>query len=214
VIHELVTAPVNAKKASVSQWCRVLGISRSGLYAARQRPQRPGKTCPLATHASAAFEASGRASSSTPPTAGTPCRSGRMCWIGNSSRPRRIEPGSATSRTVSNGMDVPSRFRWLINASTLAHRCRLGWGRPSHCLPLTSRSSSLNRCASDVVTPSRTPLSTSWRLTQIVTTTSAVKSVSQEETVRRLGNSIRVVLPNSLSGLRTVLPNRPTAKTP
>ena len=60
MIHELVTAPVNAKKVSVSQWCRVLGISRSGLYAARHRRQRPGKTCPLATRASAAFEASGR----------------------------------------------------------------------------------------------------------------------------------------------------------
>src|SRR3990167_4990752 len=26
----------------------------------------------------------------------------------------------------------PFRFKWLINASTLARRCRSGWGRPSH----------------------------------------------------------------------------------
>src|SRR5262250_3928712 len=25
------------------------------------------------------------------------------------------------------------RFKWLISASTLAHRCRCEWGRPSHC---------------------------------------------------------------------------------
>jgi putative transposase len=38
----------------------VLGISRSGLYAARKQRQQPAKACPLAAHASAAFEASGR----------------------------------------------------------------------------------------------------------------------------------------------------------
>src|SRR5215471_13457370 len=25
------------------------------------------------------------------------------------------------------------RLKWLISASTLAHRCRYEWGRPSHC---------------------------------------------------------------------------------
>ena len=60
MIHQLTESVVGAKKASVSQWCRVLGISRSGLYAARQRRLQPGKTCPLALHAKAAFEASGR----------------------------------------------------------------------------------------------------------------------------------------------------------
>ena len=32
-------------------------------------------------------------------------------------------------------MDAPSRFKWLITASTLARRSRYGWGRSSHCLP-------------------------------------------------------------------------------
>ena len=53
-------SPVNAKKASVSQWCRVLGVSRSGVYAARQRLRAPKQTNPLDVHAKAAFEASGR----------------------------------------------------------------------------------------------------------------------------------------------------------
>ena len=60
MIHDLTDILVGAKKASVSPWCRVLGISRSGLYAARQQRQQPAKACPLAAHASAAFEASGR----------------------------------------------------------------------------------------------------------------------------------------------------------
>lgn len=60
MIHDLTDSLVGAKKASVSQWCRVLGISRSGLYAARKQRQQPAKTCPMAAHASAAFEASGR----------------------------------------------------------------------------------------------------------------------------------------------------------
>ena len=51
---------VDAKKAPVSQWCRLLGVSRSGFYAARQRLQEPRPVNPLAVHARAAFEASGR----------------------------------------------------------------------------------------------------------------------------------------------------------
>ena len=31
-------------------------------------------------------------------------------------------------------MCIRDRFKWLINDSTLAHRCRCGWGRSSHCL--------------------------------------------------------------------------------
>jgi hypothetical protein len=30
-------------------------------------------------------------------------------------------------------LDAPIRFKWLLDTSTLAHRCRYGWGRPSHC---------------------------------------------------------------------------------
>ena len=37
MIHDLTDSLVGAKKALVSQWCRVLDISRSGLYAARHR---------------------------------------------------------------------------------------------------------------------------------------------------------------------------------
>lgn len=60
MIHHLTETSVDAKKASVSQWCRVLGVSRSGFYAARQRLREPEKTSPLDVHAKAAFEASGR----------------------------------------------------------------------------------------------------------------------------------------------------------
>jgi putative transposase len=44
----------------VSQCCRVLGVSRSGFYAARQRLRQPEQVDPLSVHAKAAFEASGR----------------------------------------------------------------------------------------------------------------------------------------------------------
>jgi putative transposase len=60
VIHHLTETSVNAKKASVSQCCRVLGLSRSGFYAARQRLRQPEQVDPLSVHAKAAFEASGR----------------------------------------------------------------------------------------------------------------------------------------------------------
>jgi putative transposase len=60
VIHQLTESSVDAKKASVSQCCRVLGVSRSGFYAARQRLRQPKQTSPLVVHAKAAFEASGR----------------------------------------------------------------------------------------------------------------------------------------------------------
>src|ERR1017187_5587952 len=32
----------------------------------------------------------------------------------------------------------PSRFKWLLDTSTLAHRCRYGWGRPSHCIQIAA----------------------------------------------------------------------------
>ena len=60
MIHQLTESMVDAKKAPVSQWCRLLGVSRSGFYAARQRLQEPRPVNPLAVHARAAFEASGR----------------------------------------------------------------------------------------------------------------------------------------------------------
>ena len=40
--------------------CRVLGVSRSGLYAARQRRLHPKSVCALSVQAKAAFEASGQ----------------------------------------------------------------------------------------------------------------------------------------------------------
>jgi putative transposase len=60
VIHQLTESVVDAKKAPVSQWCRLMGVSRSGFYAARQRMKEPESVNPLAVHARAAFEASGR----------------------------------------------------------------------------------------------------------------------------------------------------------
>ncbi|MBB4844201.1 hypothetical protein HNP55_002737 [Paucibacter oligotrophus] len=44
--HHLTESAINAKKATVSQWCRVLGVSRSGFYAARQRLRKPEQVSP------------------------------------------------------------------------------------------------------------------------------------------------------------------------
>ena len=60
MMQHLVNATTHAKKATVSQWCRVLGVSRSGLYAARQRLRRPKPVCALNIQTKAAFEASGQ----------------------------------------------------------------------------------------------------------------------------------------------------------
>jgi putative transposase len=51
----LVNSAVEAKKASVRQCCRVFGVSRSGLYAARQRRAKPVSA--LDVQAKAVFEA-------------------------------------------------------------------------------------------------------------------------------------------------------------
>ena len=37
MIQDLMSAQAQVQKATVSQWCRVLGMSRSGWYAARKR---------------------------------------------------------------------------------------------------------------------------------------------------------------------------------
>jgi putative transposase len=58
VIHTLITQW--AGKAPIKQLCRVLEVSRSGYYAARQRRQRKPQTCVQGVHAKAAFEASGQ----------------------------------------------------------------------------------------------------------------------------------------------------------
>ena len=59
-MQDLVNATTHAKKGTVSQWCRILGVSRSGLYAARKRRCRPKPVCALSVQAKAAFEASGQ----------------------------------------------------------------------------------------------------------------------------------------------------------
>ena len=41
MIQDLMSAQAQAQKATVSQWCRVLGMSRSGWYAARMRATNP-----------------------------------------------------------------------------------------------------------------------------------------------------------------------------
>lgn len=47
------------QKAQVKQLCRLLGVSRSGYYAAQQRWQAPPKVCAASVHLQAAFAASG-----------------------------------------------------------------------------------------------------------------------------------------------------------
>jgi putative transposase len=58
VIHQLITRWTG--KAPVKQLCRVLEVSRSGYYAARQRAQQPETVCPHSVQAKAVFAASGR----------------------------------------------------------------------------------------------------------------------------------------------------------
>jgi putative transposase len=57
VIHELITQW--AGKAPIKQMCRVLEVSRSGYYAARQRIGRADEVCEQSVQARAVFEASG-----------------------------------------------------------------------------------------------------------------------------------------------------------
>ena len=59
-MQDLVNTTTHAKKATLSQWCRVWGVSRSGLYAARHKLRRPQSICALSVQAKAAFEASGQ----------------------------------------------------------------------------------------------------------------------------------------------------------
>ena len=51
---------MQTKANSITSLCRVLGVSRSGYYAARVRQSAPKKVCPVAVHLQAAFVASGR----------------------------------------------------------------------------------------------------------------------------------------------------------
>ena len=60
MMQTLVNTAVNAKKASVTQCCRLFGVSRSGLYAARQRQRSAKQLSALQVQAKAAFEASGQ----------------------------------------------------------------------------------------------------------------------------------------------------------
>ncbi|MGC9458143.1 MAG: IS3 family transposase, partial [Halothiobacillaceae bacterium] len=49
------------KKAEpVAPLCRVLGVSRSGYYASRQRAAQPQAACPIRSHLQVAFAASGK----------------------------------------------------------------------------------------------------------------------------------------------------------
>lgn len=48
------------EKAPITQLCRVLDVSRSGLYAARKRQTQPASICSDSVRVKAAFEASGR----------------------------------------------------------------------------------------------------------------------------------------------------------
>ena len=57
MIHELITQW--AGKAPIKQLCRVLQVSRSGFYAARQRAAQAPVSCSDSVHVKAVFEASG-----------------------------------------------------------------------------------------------------------------------------------------------------------
>eukprot|EP01035_Chromulina_nebulosa_P043823 gene43823-59355_t len=57
--QDLMSAQAQAQKATVSQWCRVLGMSRSGWYAARMRATTKAAVSPLSLQAKAVFHASG-----------------------------------------------------------------------------------------------------------------------------------------------------------
>ena len=57
MIHDLITQWVG--KAPVKQLCRVLEVSRSGYYAARQRAAATPQVCSESVHARAVFESSG-----------------------------------------------------------------------------------------------------------------------------------------------------------
>ena len=48
------------KADNIASLCRLLGVSRSGYYAARSRTERPKKVCATTVHLQAAFAASGR----------------------------------------------------------------------------------------------------------------------------------------------------------
>lgn len=57
MIHQLITQWTG--KAPINQLCRVLEVSRSGFYSARQRAGCAPATCTESVHVKAAFEASG-----------------------------------------------------------------------------------------------------------------------------------------------------------
>jgi transposase InsO family protein len=48
------------KADGVASLCRLLEVSRSGYYAARERASQPARSCPVTPHLQAAFAASGR----------------------------------------------------------------------------------------------------------------------------------------------------------
>ena len=53
-------AQLQEKADNTALLCRLLGVSRSGFYAARSRRGEPARVCPTSTHLRAAFAASGR----------------------------------------------------------------------------------------------------------------------------------------------------------
>jgi len=59
VIHRCIDQ-LQQKANDVATLCRLLGVSRSGYYAARQRARKPVKACPVTMQLKAAFAASGQ----------------------------------------------------------------------------------------------------------------------------------------------------------
>ena len=110
-MQHLVNATTHAKKATVSQWCRVLGVSRSGLYAARQRRLHPKSVCALSVQAKAAFEASGQSYGSRRLSAAL--------------KVQGLAVGCQRARTLmrSNGLRARWRRKFMHTPQTAVTRC-------------------------------------------------------------------------------------------
>ena len=111
MMQHLVNATTHAKKATVSQWCRVLGVSRSGLYAARQRRLHPKSVCAFSVQAKAAFEASGQSYGSRRLSAAL--------------KVQGLAVGCQRARTLmrSNGLRARWRRKFMHTPQTAVTRC-------------------------------------------------------------------------------------------
>ena len=121
MMQHLVNATTHAKKATVSQWCRVLGVSRSGLYAARQ----PQSICALSVQAKTAFEASVQSYGSRRLSAALKVQG---LAVGRQ-RARQSSPEAPNRAWVGDMTYIYTRSGWLYMAMVLDlfSRPAVGW---------------------------------------------------------------------------------------